>query len=398
MLEKLERKYFDIPLSRGFVSLYTGRTISLISAALLGLFLPIFLYNLFNQNFQAVVIYYAAGFSLFGITISFGSRFLNKFGFRRALQVSVILAALFYTIFYFINKDNLVYLIPLSIFTLVFFRLFHWLPFHVDFAKFTNKKTRARQVSMLSATRMILGVFIPIISGFIIVRFGFDVLFVIAIILWLVSGIPYLTLPRTKEKFSWSLKKTWQEFFSKERRKMVLVYMADGAENMVGLVVWPIFIFQVLKGNYFQVGAISTLIIGFTVSLQLVIGKLIDVKISKKKALKWGTLLYSSGWVIKIFVSTAFQIFIAGAYHSVTDILLRTPFDALTYEIAADQGHYVDEFTVLREMALQSGRLIMAVLIIIVSLSFAIQWVFALAALVSIVFNLLEKGEIRFSR
>lgn len=395
MFKSLEKKYFDIPLSRGFVSLYTGRTISLVSGALLGLFLPIFLYNLFNQNFQAVVIYYVIGFSLFGITISFGAGFLNKFGFRRALQVSVILAALFYTIFYFINQDNLIYLVPLSIITLVFFRLFHWLPYHVDFAKFTTKETRARQVSMLNATRMILGVFIPVISGFIIVRFGFDVLFLIAIILWLVSGIPYLTLPRTEEKFSWSFKRTWQEFFSKERRKMVLVYVADGAENMVGLLVWPIFIFQVLKGNYFQVGAISTLIIGFTVTLQLVMGKVIDGKVSKKKALKWGTLFYSLGWVIKIFVSTAFQIFIAGAYHSAAYILLRTPFDTLTYEIAADQGHYVDEFTVLREMALQLGRLIMAVLIIVISLFFAIQWIFVLAAMASIIFNLLEQREVK---
>lgn len=398
MLKSLEKKYFDVPLSRGFVSLYTGRTISLISTALLGLFLPIFLYNLFNQNFQAVVVYYAIGSFLYGVTIFFGAGFLNKFGFRRALQVSTILAALFYTIFYFINKENLVYLIPLSIFTLVFFRLFYWLPFHVDFAKFTNKKTRTRQVSLLGATRLILGVFIPIISGFIIIRFGFDVLFVIAIILWLISGIPYLTLPRTREKFSWSLKKTWQEFFSKERRNMILAYMADGAENMVGLVVWPIFIFQLLKGNYFQIGAISTFIIGFTIILQLALGKIIDVKISKKKALQLGSLFYSLGWLIKIFISTAFQIFAAGAYHGVARILLRTPFDALTYEIAADQGHYVDEFTVLKEMSIHSGKLIMAILIIIVSLSFAIQWVFVLAAFASIVFNLLEQREIRFSR
>lgn len=213
MFKSLEKKYFDIPLSRGFVSLYTGRTISLISGALLGLFLPIFLYNLFDQNFQAVVVYYTIGFFLFGITIAFGAGFLNKFGFRRALQ--------------------------------------------------------------------------------------------------------------------------------------------------------------------------------------LVMGKVIDGKVSKKKVLKWGTLFYSLGWVIKIFVSTAFQIFIAGAYHSAAYILLRTPFDTLTYEIAADQGHYIDEFTVLREMALQLGRLIMAILIIIISLFFAIQWIFALAAFASIIFNLLEQREVR---
>ena len=246
---------------------------------------------------------------------------------------------------------------------------------------------------MLNATRLIFGIFIPLIAGFVIMRFGFDVLFVIAIILYFVSGIPYLTIPHTRERFSWTWKQTWQEFFSKKRRKINLAYVADGAENIIGVVVWPIFIYQLLNGNYFQVGAISTLIIGITVIIQLILGKYIDVESSQEKVLKWGSFFYSIGWIIKIFISTAFQIFVVGTYHGIASIFLRTPFDALTYEIAADQEHYVDEFTVLHEMALQLGRSLMIILVILISLYFAIQWVFILAALATIVFNLLQRKE-----
>jgi len=397
MFGGLEKKYFDKPLSQGFVSLYTGRTIMMIGGALLGLFLPIFLYELFNQNFIAVVIYYGIGYFIYGITITLGAKFLNKFGFKKALQVSVILAALFYVVFYLIDNKSLEELIPLTVFIVVLFRLFHWLPYHVDFAKFSDKKNRAKQVSFFSATRLALGVFIPLAAGFIVSRFGFDVLFLIAIILYFVSGIPFMAVPRTREKFSWSVKQTWQQFFSRKRRKMILAYMANGAENMVGLVVWPIFIYQLLNGNYFQIGALSTLIIAFTVVLQLLTGKYIDSKISKEKAIHWGSVFYSFGWIIKIFISTAFQIFIVGAYHSITSILLRTPFDTLTYEIAADQGHYVDEFTVLREMAINLGRSIMVVLIILTSLYFAIQWIFILAAIATIIFNLLEQRDVKLN-
>jgi YQGE family putative transporter len=398
MPSSLEKKYFDKPLSSGFVSLYTGKTIVMIATALLGIFLPIFLYNLFNRNFRAVVIYYGLGYFLYGLTVTIGVRFLNKFGFRRALRISVFLGALFYSIFYFIDKDNWEYLIPFSILVLVLYRLLYWIPYHVDFAKFTSRKDRGRQVSMLKATRRIIGIFIPLIAGFIVTRFGFDVLFVIAIILYFVSGIPYLTIPRTREKFSWSWLETWQQFFSKKRRRTILAYMADGAENIIGIVVWPIFIYQLLKGNYFQVGAVSTLIIGMTVVLQLSLGKYIDLKASKEKVLRWGSFFYSLGWLIKIFISTAFQIFIAGTYHNVARIFLRTPFDTLTYEIAADQGHYVDEFTVLHEMAISFGRSLMVVLVIFVSLYFSIQWVFILAALSAVVFNLLRgENQKRFS-
>ena len=393
MFKPLEKKYFDRPLSQGFVCLYTGKTIVMIASAMLGIFLPIFLYELFKQNFQMVVIYYGLGYFFYGVFVSIGGKFLNKFGFRRSLRVSVLFGALFYITFYFIDQDNWKYLIILSLFIIVLYRLFYWLPYHVDFAKFTSRKDRGRQVSMLNATRLIFGIFIPLIAGFVIMRFGFDVLFVIAIILYFVSGIPYLTIPHTRERFSWTWKQTWQEFFSKKRRKINLAYVADGAENIIGVVVWPIFIYQLLNGNYFQVGAISTLIIGITVIIQLILGKYIDVESSQEKVLKWGSFFYSIGWIIKIFISTAFQIFVVGTYHGIASIFLRTPFDALTYEIAADQEHYVDEFTVLHEMALQLGRSLMIILVILISLYFAIQWVFILAALATIVFNLLQRKE-----
>ena len=90
MLGRFENQYFNRPLSQGFVSLYTGKTITMITGALLGLFLPIFLYELFNQNFQMVIFYYGVAALLYGITVTFGGKLLNRFGFRRALRLSVV--------------------------------------------------------------------------------------------------------------------------------------------------------------------------------------------------------------------------------------------------------------------------------------------------------------------
>ena len=383
-------RYFDDKISHGFVSLYTGKMIVMIGTGLLGIFLPIFLFNLFDKNFQLTILYFGTGYILYALFVAFGTGFLNKFGFRRALRISAFLGALFYAIFYFISQENFIYLLPFSLLVLTVFRIFYWIPYHVDFAKFTDKKNRGREVSAISATRNVIGVFVPLVAGFIISRFNFDVLFIIVIILYLISFIPYLTIPHTKEKFSWSYLETWKQFFSKKRRETILAFMADGAEEVVGFIVWPIFIFQLLNGDYFKVGAISTLIIGVVIVLQLALGKYIDVKKQKEKILYWGSALYSLGWIIKIFIVTAFQLFVVGAYHSLARIFTRTPFDALTYEIAADEGHYVDEFTVLHEMAIQTGKFLMAGMIIIVSLFFVIQWTFILAAAAVIFLNLLR--------
>ena len=384
-------RYFDGDVSRGFVSLYTGKTIVMVASGLLGIFMPIFLYNLFGQNFRSMILYYGTGYLLYGLLVAFGARFLNKFGFRRALRFSVLFGALFYTIFYFINEGNYLYLVPLSLAVVTAYRLLYWVPFGVDFAKFTDKENRGKQLSAVRATRNIIGVFIPIVAGLIISRFGFNILFLAAITLYLVSYVPYMTLPRTEEKFSWTYAETWRRFFSGRYRKTILAFMADGAETAVGVIVWPVFIYEILKGNYFQVGAVSTLIIAVTVIVQLYTGRYIDTKKHRHRILRWGTLFYSMGWIVKIFIATSFQIFITGTYHSLAKIFTRTPFDVLTYEMAADNGHYIDEFTVLHEMAVCAGRTLMVASILFISLFFAIQWTFILAAGAALLLNLLTK-------
>jgi YQGE family putative transporter len=397
MIKRLLKKgYFDVPLNRGLICLYLGKTTVMAATALLGIFLPIFLYNLFGQNFRMVVAYYGIGYLIYGLTVVFGAMSLKRVGFKRALQFSTILGAIYYIVFYFMSGDNYFYLIPLAVFILIIYRLFYWVPYHTDFAKFSDKKNRGRQVSMFNATRSALGIFIPAIAGLIITYFNFNILFLIVIVLYFVSGVPYLIIPQVKEEYCWSFKETWKQVFSRERRKIVLAYMADGAENIVGVIIWPIFIFQLLKGNYFQVGAISTLIIGATVLAQLLLGKFIDSRFKKENVLRWGSFLYAAGWIVKVFIVTAYQIFLAGVYHSFTKIFVRTSVDSLTYELAADQGHYVDEFTVIHEIALNMGKAIMSLSIIIMSFFFGIQWVFILAALAVMSLNLL--GRLKFKK
>ncbi len=105
-------------------------------------------------------------------------------------------------------------------------------------------------------------------------------------------------------------------------------------------------------------------------------------------------MFYAFGWIIKIFISTAFQIFLVGAYHSITGIFAKTPFDVLSYEIAADQEHYVDEYTVLREMSIQFGRVVMIIFIILFSFILSLQWIFILAAGAALGFNLLKGSDL----
>ena len=79
--KKLEKLYFNKELSRGFLLLITARTIVYIAIGLVGLFLPIFLYELFNYNFQYMVLYFGIGYLLYALFVPIGAKFLNYFGF-----------------------------------------------------------------------------------------------------------------------------------------------------------------------------------------------------------------------------------------------------------------------------------------------------------------------------
>ena len=128
-----------------------------------------------------------------------------------------------------------------------------------------------------------------------------------------------------------------------------------------------------------------------SLALQFLIGVQID-KGRVRKLLKWGTGLYALGWFSKALVDTVVGIFAASTFHSFGSLLLRAPMDTLLYEQAADSGHYVDEYTVIKETALTFGRLGMVVILIGVTAWFSIPAAFVAAAIVSLGINLLARS------
>ena len=398
-------KYFSGKLSPGFMAVYSGRMILTITGQLFGLFLPIFLYQIFDFNLSWVIIYYIIRDVLYLFTIPLGCRsIMNKIGLKNSLRLGVIFGSLFYVAFYIleITLTNSSFgfspevwtfsMLGASIIILNLNRISYWVPLHTDMAKFTTKKNRARQLSLIAVTQLILGASMPLLAGWIITVSNYGVLFMLGIVIYLVALIPFSKLPDTKAVYSWSYRKTWKEIFSKKKRNTMIAYAGDGAENMVGAIIWPIFIWELLNGNYFEVGLISSLIVVATVALQLVVGKKAD-KGNKKKMLRYGSWLYAAGWIIKIFIATSFQIFITSTYHNLVKVFARTSFDALYYEDAADEGHYIDEYTATREMALSAGRVIMNIFILILLPFLSIELTFIFAALAALSWNFISETD-----
>lgn len=391
----LLRRYFGGTVAHqdGFVQLFVSkRLIHGAAAALLGIFVPIYIYTLTGERFYVVGLYYAV-FSLgYVLLLVPGMKITNILGFSRALILGSFFSVMLYSVLYFMDASNVYTLLPLFALFTILFRVFHWVPYHVDFTRFTHSGERGRDVSLTYATIAFMGVIGPILAGFIITHAGYSTLFVIAIILLVVATCSYALVPEVKENFTWSFSECMSNLFSTKYRNFALGEFASGAETVVTLIAWPIFLYEILQGNLLEIGAVSTIIVGFTIGIQLFLGRYLDhTKGSKEQTLKIGSMLYAIGWIVKIFVLSTVQVFIVGLYHNITKIFTKTPYNAILYDMSADQGSYVDEFTVLREMASHSGRVMTLLVITLLTLFISIKWAFLIGAVAALLLNMVYR-------
>lgn len=380
-------------LSPGLKSLYTHKVIRDIGIGLVGMFGPIFVFSLL-KDVKGVLLFYGLISFFYLAFLPLMRYFLGRWSMNVFLFLGT-LGLIVYYLFYFLMAGKGVMILSLFVLLIVLgglFKFFYWVPYHVDLVSFMNKHHRGRQLSFLGILVSILGIFLPVFSGWVISRFSFTVLFLLAMVVLGMSLLAIRMIPKKYEIYSFDYGETWQKIFSGEHFKTNLAYGADGFQESIGFVIWPIFIFLILKEEYLYVGVISTVVILISTVIRYLIGEATD-RFDKKKLMRTGSILYFLGWIGKAVVETAFQVFLAGTFHNLSAIILRTPLDATTYEIAADEGHYIDEFSVLKEMSLHLGKVTATIFSIVLLLFLNIYWLFILAAMVSVLVNLVSKEE-----
>ncbi|MBU0707537.1 MFS transporter [Patescibacteria group bacterium] len=378
--------YPKTKFSPDIVALFTQRQIQSTATSLFGIFLPIFLYEKFDFKLESVMIFYIICFGAYTLLAQVGARMMSRVGLKNSMIIAIPFLVMYYFALYFVGDKPWSVLIY-AIAAVTIWRMFYWVPYHTEFAQFTDRVNRGKQIGFLAAVSAIIGIITPVVSGFIISKFGYQVLIVLIIILVFLSVIPLLFTRQVKEKFTIGYIDTFKILFTKHKR-ILLAYGAEGAEGAIGLAIWPIFMYKIFEGNYFDIGAISTVVIFATVVIRLFMGKYTD-KLPKRRLLHWGTAVYSLGWIFKVFVQTGFDLFLASTYHNLASAVMRTPFDALTYEQMADAGHYVDEMSVFREISLGIGRIVMFALLLALVGVISLNTIFWMAAVFALLINVL---------
>lgn len=294
----------------GFWKLYVGRALLTLPSHLVGIFLPIFLFVTFNAQLWPVFVYYLLGHFAYALCVPLGARFLNGAGYPRTLVLGTLFNTLFFCSLLVAHSAGTPFHVLLavgcSLVALVCFRLFFWLPYHVEVAALTNGAHRGLAISLILSMVTLATVIGPAFGGFIIDAYGYGVVFFVVACASLLAYVPFRLVPSPHQRFEWSYRETWRKFMAPEYRGMTKAMFAHGVENVVGAVAWPLFMFLLLDGSVLEVGMLSSLIVAATIVLQLLAGKHLDRIRGPGNMLRVSSMLTAFGWVMKVFVAKAY--------------------------------------------------------------------------------------------
>ncbi|MDP2631536.1 MAG: MFS transporter [Candidatus Uhrbacteria bacterium] len=374
-------------------TLASNRLLGFAASALVTLFFPIFLYEFFNFSIIVVLVWYVVAYLVRLPLHIWAAKIFSRTGLVPSMFIGTAGLLLFYFSLYALDIG--INFSPLALLGLAIVGLgvnagFYWSPFHVDFAQFSTKGRRGREIGLYYVMQQIVGIGAPVVAGWIMLQYSYNVLFLVSIALIVASLIPLVFIPETKVQYEFGFWETFRQMYSKRYRALSFSMMAYGAESVVGIVIWPIFLYTIFEGRYLEVGLFAAVIVIIGIGFQLILGRAVD-RGSKRKFLHWGTEVYALGWFIKSLVDSVLGVFAASTFHSFGLIMTRTPMDTILYEKAADSGHYIDEFTVIKETALTIGRMLMVVLLIGITSWFSITAAFIVAAIVSLGISTLSK-------
>ncbi|MFH0951598.1 MAG: MFS transporter [Patescibacteria group bacterium] len=353
--------YFSKHLSKQIEELYVSVAIMDFALAAMGFFAPIYLYNIGYPLWQ-IMLFYLSGYLLYFFLIPFGGQYVGRYGYEKSMMIASLALAGHYLLLFIIPSWPAAFWLAVLLFAVQ--KMFFWPAYHADFGKYSYRNDRGSQVSGLVALDQTVFIFGPLIGGIIIKFLGFPVLFGVAILLILLSNVPIFMTTEKIKQIRFAYKDSLAYLTDKKRRSQLVAYLGFG-EEIVSWIVWPIFIFLIVK-DYFSIGFIVAGASLITVLITLYVGKLFD-RGQKNKMIGFSTILYSLSGLGRIFTGSSGGVFVFDSMQKFFKNGLYVPILAGLYE-KTKPGKDLLLQGIFYEQALSLGKIFVALLIMLIAL------------------------------
>jgi len=342
-------------LKREANQFFTSVAIRSLALGMVLIFEPIFIFNYFNNSLSLTVLYFASVHGLYALLVALGAKLVSKIGLKHSILFSHFFFLGYYLILFFIYNSFI--LLPLAIIFKVVAMLLFWPAFHIDFVRFSEKGYSGRQVGKINVIYSMPTILSPIIGGAILSIGGYPALFAAVLVVLFSSSIPMFLSKETFVAYTDTYLKAWWRIFRKENFRTTVAFTSLGMEYSVNLYLWPLFMF-ILAISYEAMGGIVTFSLAAAALFALYMGRISDSISNRVWFLNIGSVLTSIAWVIKYFVVTPFDAFLAHALYRICRTSASIPFETFYYKRASLKGSEGDEFIIYRETILNLSRFV----------------------------------------
>lgn len=363
--------------------LYVVATVRTFVFVLLGLFLPIFIFNIFLQegfSEKGAIRLVVFAFLFFQITHGLLVTLVSKINAKYGTKTGFLTGQFFLTIFLFLlfYSQNP----PLVLLNFILWGVagsFYWVSYHTFFLEVAKQKKFGEELGLLEILGVTTGLIAPSLAGLIITIFGFNLLFIVCLILILLSMI-FLIFVKDSEKLeAVSFLDVKNEILGKKRD--FISFVGAGGEEVIYSVAWPLLLFTIFK-NYVEVGMIASVVVLISGLGALVAGKLSD-RMEKNKIEKIGSTGVAITFISRVFLHTPISLYVIDSLYKMFSNFFFLPLNALAYTHALSGNK--TKYVVFRETGYKVGNILgLASFLVILSIGLAFWWVFIFGAIFSL--------------
>jgi MFS family permease len=370
------------PTDSKLIFLSLSQSFRNLSASLLAFFSSIFIYRQFFLRTNEV------GLSLLAVVlfnlVLYGSKLLSlsfaeNMALKRGLKKDIILGDIYVvlSLLMFAFADQFIGLIWLGAIFWGFSIGFFWFGRHGLLSKISSKESFGRCSGSFGALSLLMLLFVPFISGFLIEKFGYQTLFLAAIGFIILSLIAVSVIKEEKTHKDVRLNEIGKLF--KTHKRMALSYFSMGAIEAIYSIALLLFVFLSLETEL-RFGIFYSLSMILVALANLVTGKLIDRK-GKRALIAYGAILSAIVWLGRFSTGVIVAFFFFDVIDRIAKTMVGLPLSVLSFEKALE-GKSTGRAMLFREIAITIGSLfacLVLVVIFILEVDLKVSFLFAAA-------------------
>lgn len=331
-------------------------TLRRIAVELLWLFSPLYVLGIgrslgfsIQNSILAVISYFFLIFFTKLLAMPLAENASFRLGYRRTLILSVIPYFVFIGCLVF-SQNQPIFLVPVAIFWGIHAALF-WFSYHGLFVKRADVEHLGKQTGISQALYILVGVVTPVLGGLIILRFGYQVLFLIAGAIFTLGVMIALLSGEIKPHHDARISDVIQLF--KTHKKVMMAYFGWGLESSIYGAIWPVFLF-LLVGKILFFGEIISAAVLLAAMITYLVGLIVD-RMGERNVITLGSIISFLTWILRAVARLPLAIIGVDGLYRVTEQMLTVPLNVLSYKKAIDSG--TGQALYFREISISIGAI-----------------------------------------